>query len=551
MRTNSASPVRPLSLLILLTLLAGCSAPTPTPAPLAPTQTASRVPASTPTLSLPAGEVVPLPLTGVLPKPVSVEAAGGTFVLNTEAVIAIRPDTPEMQELGLYLARRLRPATGYALSVIGADEMPAGAILLEWNAVPDAELGAEGYQLTVTPEGVQLQANQPAGLFHAIQTLRQLFPAGIESGDVQPGPWALSTGVIRDWPRFAWRGTMLDVARHFFTVRDVTRYIDLLAYYKLNRLHLHLADDQGWRIMIESWPNLALYGGSLEVGGTAGGYYSQDDYAYIASYAARRFITIVPEIDMPGHVTAALASYPELNCSGQAAELYTGIEVGFSSLCIGSPDTDRFLVDVIGELAAITPGPYLHFGGDEAMATSGADYVRFVSRVQELVSASGKIMVGWEEIAQAPLAAESIAQHWHLDDGYAALALAQGMQVLMSPSGYAYLDMKYDPSTPLGMVWAGYIGLQRAYSWDPAQIVPGVDEADILGVEAPLWSETLETLEDVQYMAFPRLAGHAEIGWSPQSARNWEEYRLRLAAQGPRLDLLGVNYYRSPEIDWP
>jgi hexosaminidase len=325
----------------------------------------------------------------------------------------------------------------------------------------------------------------------------------------------------------------------------------VLAYYKLNRLHLHLADDQGWRIMIESWPDLALYGGSLEVGGTAGGYYSQEDYAHLVRYAAERYITIVPEIDMPGHVTAALASYPELNCSGEAPDLYTEINVGYSSLCIGTPATDRFLVDVIGELAAITPGPYLHVGGDEAQATSTADYVRFIARVQELVSQNGKILVGWEEIAQAPLASESLAQHWHLDDGYAALATNQGMQVIMSPSGYAYLDMKYDASTPLGLEWAGQISLQRAYSWDPAQIVPGVTEAHILGVEAPLWSETLETLADVHYMAFPRLAGHAEIGWSPQASRSWEDYRQRLAGQGPRLDRLGVNYYRSPEIDWP
>jgi hexosaminidase len=545
MRTRSASFLR---ILFLLAVLAGCASPTPSPAPVVPTQTGIPTRTASP-LPLPPGETVPL--TDVIPLPVSVQASAGSFVLGAEAAIAIRPDTPEMQALGLYLAERLRPATGYALPVLAAQSVPDGGFLLEWNAVPDEELGDEGYQLTITADGVQLQANGPAGLFHGLQTLRQLFPAEIESGSLQPGPWALSTGTIRDWPRFAWRGTMLDVARHFFTVRDVTRYIDLLAYYKLNRLHLHLADDQGWRIMIESWPNLALYGGSLEVGGTAGGYYSQEDYAYLVRYAAERYITIVPEIDMPGHVTAALASYPELNCSGVAPDLYTQINVGYSSLCIGSPATDRFLVDVIGELAAITPGPYLHVGGDEAQATSTADYVRFITRVQELVSQNGKILVGWEEIAQAPLAAESIAQHWHLDDGYAALAINQGMQVIMSPSGYAYMDMKYDASTPLGLEWAGQISLQRAYSWDPAQIVAGVTEAHILGVEAPLWSETLETLADVHYMAFPRLAGHAEIGWSPQASRSWEDYRQRLAGQGPRLDRLGVNYYRSPEIDWP
>ena len=506
----------------------------------------------------PCGQATPTPLTplpgmgNVIPKPVSVTAAGGTFRLSAGAQIAIQPATDEVKAIGQYLADHLNPATGYSLQVAAAAGTPASGIFLTLNATPDAGLGDEGYEMDIVPEMVMIKANQPAGLFYGVQTLRQLFPAAIESSSLQPGPWEIGTGTIRDYPRFAWRGTMLDVARHFFSVRDVVQYIDLMAYYKINRLHLHLADDQGWRIEIKSWPNLTAYGGSLEVGGTPGGYYTQSDYTYIVNYAKSRYITVIPEIDMPGHTNAALASYPELNCDGTSPVLYTGIDVGFSSLCIGNEAVNKFLVDVISELAAITPGPYIHVGGDEAQATNGVQYIQFMEQVQAIVAAQGKQMVGFEDIAQARLRPDSIAQHWATDQGFASLAVQQGMKLIMSPADKAYMDMKYTPSTTLGLDWAGDITVQMAYEWDPATIIPsGVTEKDILGVEAPLWSETLLTLQDIEYMAFPRLIGYAESGWTPQSARSWDDYKLRLATQGPRLAAWGVNFYRSPEIRWP
>ena len=220
----------------------------------------------------------------------------------------------------------------------------------------DPALGEEGYELTIAPDGVTITAAGPAGLFYGVQTLRQLLPPQIEQATAQAGPWTLPAGTIRDTPRFEWRGAMLDVARHFFGVADVKRYIDLLAYYKLNRLHLHLSDDQGWRIAINSWPNLAEYGGSTQVGGGAGGYYTQAEYADIVAYAQQRYIMIIPEIDLPGHTNAALASYAELNCNDVAPPLYTGTEVGFSSLCADKAITYTFVDDVMRELAALTPG---------------------------------------------------------------------------------------------------------------------------------------------------------------------------------------------------
>ena len=403
----------------------------------------------------------------------------------------------------------------------------------------DASLGDEGYLLVVSEDGIVLRAHRPAGLFYGEQTLRQLGEPGESIGAVR----------IVDQPRFEWRGVMLDVARHFFGVADVKRLIDLIALYKLNRLHLHLTDDQGWRIAIASWARLAEIGGSTAIGGGTGGYYTQEQYAEIVEYAESRHVTVVPEIDMPGHTQAALASYPELTCDGVAAPVYTGDDVGFSSLCIRKDETYAFVDDVVGELAALTPGPYFHIGGDEALATEPAEYALFMRRAEEIVQTYGKRPIAWEEVAPTELLPGTIVQHWQLSE-LALRAVQHGAQMIMSPGSHAYLDMKYDESTELGQDWAGLIEVRDAYVWDPATQVPGVTEAEVLGIEAALWSETLAKMADVEFMAFPRLLGLAEVGWSPQSERNWDDYRSRLAAHEPTLRALGVNFYRSPQIPW-
>jgi hexosaminidase len=493
-------------------------------------------------------QTAPTPAIAVIPRPVSVALTGETFTLTAETQILVEPDRPELLAVGQYLAERLRPATSYPLPVQTATGAPPPNSIYLTTSGSDPALGEEGYELTITPQAVTLSAPQPAGLFWGVQTLRQLLPPAVESSTPRPGPWILPVGTIRDWPRFPWRGMMLDVSRHFFGPEEVRRLIDLLALYKVNRLHLHLSDDQGWRIEIRSWPNLALYGGSTQVGGGPGGYYTRQEYADLVAYARSRYITVVPEIDMPGHTNAALASYPELNCDGVARPLYTGTEVGFSSLCLEKEVTYRFVDDVVGEIAALTPGPYFHIGGDEAMATPLPAYIAFVERVQRIVQAHGKQMIGWEEIAQAPLIPTSVAQVWH--GGMGRQAVQQGNRVIMSPAFKAYLDMKYTPETPLGLNWAGYIEVRDAYEWDPATVAEGIGEEHILGVEAPLWTETVQTRADIDWMTFPRLIGYAEIGWSPAEGRNWEEYRVRLGRHGPRLTALGVNFYRSPQVPW-
>jgi hexosaminidase len=473
---------------------------------------------------------------------------GQQFTLTpaTRILVAARDDAA--RDAAESLAETLRPSTGYPLPVTDRAGQPA-AHSISLRTVRGDKLGREGYRLDVTAGVVQIRAHESAGLFYGVQTLRQMLPAEVESDTVEPGPWTVAGAHITDQPRFAYRGAMLDVARHFFSVDEVKRYMDLLSQYKVNVLHLHLADDQGWRIEIDSWPRLATYGGGTEVGGGPGGYYTKEQYADLMDYAREHHIMVVPEIDMPGHTNAALASYAELNCDGQAPPRYTGTDVGFSSLCIDKPVTYTFVDDVVRELAEMTPGPYIHLGGDEAHSTPHADYVRFVNRVDKIVSAHGKQLMGWEEITGAEPAAGSVAQHWW-DDSEAQAAVAKNMKIVMSPAEKAYIDMKYDPSTPLGLSWAGYTSVQDSYEWDPGTWADGVPESSVLGPEAPLWSETLEDISDVEYMAFPRMAGIAELGWSPAQGRSWDEYKQRLGVQGPRWDAASVNYYRAPEIPW-
>ena len=485
----------------------------------------------------------------VIPRPLAVAPGRGAFELGRSARIHVDREDADVLRVARFLAGRLRPATGYRLPVSTSRRGPsAGDIALRLSP-GDRSLGAEGYRVRVEPRIVRLEACTDAGLFHAAQTLRQLLPASIESPEVRPGPWDVGAVTIHDRPRFGWRGLMLDVARHFFDVGEVKRLIDLIALYKLNRLHLHLTDDQGWRIAIRSRPNLTRVGAVTAVGGGPGGHYTRRAYADLVEHARRRFVEVVPEVDMPGHVNAALASYGELARDGVAPPPYTGIEVGFSSLCIRREATYAFVDDVLRELAVLTPGSYLHVGGDEPLSTDPEDYRYFVERVQRIVRSCGKRAVVWEEASRARLRRTAVVQHWH-DPELARLAVAQGAKLVLSPSTRVYLDMKYDRDSALGLEWAGPPSVRKAYDWDPAAVVDGIAQRDVLGVEAPLWSETIDTRAGLDWLAFPRLLGVAEAGWSP-AGRDWREYRMRLAAHGPRLEALGVGFHRAPGIPWP
>lgn len=483
----------------------------------------------------------------VIPKLVSVNGTGDWFVLREKTIISYRDGNEEVQRIARYLGERLKPATGLSLELVPSDE--AGNVSIYLELLADDSTGEEGYNLDITSGFLRLSASTTAGLFRGVQTIVQLLPASIEEKTIQEGPWQIPTGTISDRPDYAYRGVMLDVARHFFTVEEVKKLIDQISYYKINFLHLHLSDDQGWRIEIKSWPKLTEIGGKSEVGGGEGGFYTQEQYTDLVNYAAERYITIVPEIDMPGHTNAALASYAELNCNNKATEIYTGTKVGFSSLCTRKEVTYKFIDDVVREISAITPGPYFHIGGDESHSTKKEDYIPFVNRVQEIVVSHGKQVIGWDDIAIATLKPNTIAQHW-ANVKNANMAVAQGAKILMSPAIKAYLDMQYDSTSKFGLHWASYIEVDSAYIWDPAEFTPGIEKQNIIGIEAPLWAETISDLEEAEYLVFPRLPGYAEIGWTAPSQRSWDEYKNRLAAHAPRFRAWGIDFYESKKVDW-
>ncbi|MEU5790782.1 beta-N-acetylhexosaminidase [Micromonospora purpureochromogenes] len=510
------------------------------------------------------GDVVPAP-EQVRPDPTA------DFTLPADAAVRVGPD-PDARDVAEQLAELLRPATGYLLPVVVEATATDGPLVLTLaaatppagvprprTAAEDAasggadELGVEGYRLDVTPTGVRISADTATGLFHGVQTLRQLLPAAVESPSPVAARWVVPGGVLVDRPRYPYRGAMLDVSRHFFGVADVLRVIDHLARYKLNHLHLHLTDDQGWRIAVDSWPALTTVGGATEVGGGRGGFYTGADYRRIVRYAARRHVTVVPEIDLPGHTNAALTAYPELAPDRVAPPPYTGTEVGFSYVDPASERTYDFVADVLGEVAALTPGPWLHIGGDEAFKVKGAAYTGFVERTQRIVAGTGKTVIGWHQIAPAGHAEGRVLQWWGTDgaDPVVAEAVRRGARLILSPGNHAYLDMKYAPDTPIGHDWAGLIDVRRAYDWDPGSHVAGVPADAVLGVEAPLWTESVTTLAEIEFMFLPRLPAIAELGWSPRSAHDWAGFRERLAGHGPRWATAGIAFHRAPEIPWP
>ncbi len=483
----------------------------------------------------------------VIPKPVSVTANGSAFELTSKTVISVPEGSGPLLKTATYLADLLQPATGFSTEVKAVPNAPSKGIYLTLANHP--ELGQEGYLLSIDDKLIQLSANTDEGVFRGIQTLRQLLPAKIESASAQEGPWVIAGGTIKDYPEYAYRGTMLDVARHFFGVDDVKHFIDLMTAYKMNYLHLHLTDDQGWRIEIKSWPDLTTIGGSTQVGGGKGGFYTQEQYAEIVQYAADRYITVIPEVDMPGHTNAALASYADLNCDGKARELYTGTEVGFSTLCTGKEITYKFIDDVVREIAALTPGPYFHIGGDESHVTKKKDYIPFVEKVQAIVTSHNKIAIGWDEITLAKLDSKTIAQYWASAEN-AKRAASQNVKLIVAPAKKAYLDMQYDSTSPLGLHWAGYVEVDTGYNWDPATLEEGISRENILGIEAPLWTETVTKRADIEYLVMPRLPGYAEIGWTPVIQRNWDEYKQRLAIHGQRFKMQNLNFYPSERVPW-
>lgn len=498
----------------------------------------------------------------VIPKPVRLTRGAGAFVLKGDAAIG----APAADHgVAVYLAGLLRRATGLALPVRAG----AGAIQLRLDGLRANALGVEGYQLVVTANGATITAAAEAGLFWGAQTLRQLLPPQIEAGAVVGSlAWTVPVVAIEDWPRYRWRGGHLDVARHFFPVEFVKRFIDLLALHKQNVFHWHLTEDQGWRLQIDNYPALTQTGAWRDdgKGGRYGGFYTQAEAREVVAYAAARHVTVVPEIELPGHALAALAAYPQYSCTGGPFAVGTKWGVYEDVFCAGSDGAIAFLKDVFDEVLEVFPGPFIHVGGDECpkdrwtacpkcqariRAEGLADELELQSWVvrqfDSHLTRQGRRLIGWDEILEGGLAPGATVMSWRGTQGGLAAARA-GHDVVMCPSQHVYLDYRhYEGDGEPGRL--GVTSLEKCYAFEPAIPELGADDAArILGVQGNVWTEGMSTPAEVEQLTWPRMCAIAEIAWTPRDGRDFGDFRARLKSLGARLQALGVNYYRDRAV---
>jgi hexosaminidase len=523
----------------------------------------------------------------IVPKPVSLTTGSGSFRLCDGARIVVdKHDGSGARQVADALAGYLRPATGFDLPVVNDRAHPGDiALALDLGSDPTGE----GYHLAATTKNVTLDAKTPHGLYNGVQTLRQLLPPWINSPSRQRVEWTIPAVQIADAPRYEYRGVMLDIARHYESPGAVKRLIDQAAAYKINTFHLHLSDDQGFRIVINGFPNLATVGGqgSVGTGGRTvdpGGFWTQAQFKDVVAYAAAHFMTLTPEVDTPGHNNAIIMSeyndtanpllngHPQdINCTTKNPPQwnFTG-DVGYSALCPESDNTWTILSAIISQLAAMSSSKYYDLGGDEVPSTvlTQDRYAALVNKEGGIVNANGKTVMGWAEIAGAgtALAPGSLAEYWNpasgssSDTATAHEAVAKGMKLVMAPANHAYLDQKYAHNIPanLGLSWAcGTNGcdVDQFYNWDPDTYVDGIPAGSVIGVEGAMWAETVVNSSNIEYMVFPRLPALAELGWSPKVSRTagspaYADFLTRLAAQGGRWQAAGQNFYPSPEVPW-
>ncbi|MEP7254047.1 MAG: family 20 glycosylhydrolase, partial [Ginsengibacter sp.] len=512
----------------------------------------------------------------IIPKPLAMQLHDGHFVLNNSTTVSTTSSDDDVKQSIQWFINKIATSTGYNLST---KKLTANAINLLLNKKADTSLHDEGYTLNVTPSMVTITANKPAGLFYGLQTVLQLLPPSIESvTEIQNAKWTMPCVDIKDVPRFGWRGLMLDVSRHFFTKNEVEEYIDQMARYKYNTLHLHLADDQGWRIEIKSLPELTSVGawrvkrtgrwGTFmpALAGeptTDGGFYTQEDMKEIIKYAQDRFITILPEIDVPAHSLALIASYPNLSCTQLPYSVNAGgkgYERNDNVLCIGNDSTFTMLDKIFKEIAALFPNSYIHIGGDEAykgfwdacpkcqkrMADEHLKNVDelqsyFVKRVEKIIESKNKKLIGWDEILEGGLAPNATVMSWRGMSGGVAAA-RMNHQVVMTPWDYCYLDLYQGEPTGEPPTY-GLCRLSDSYNYEP--VPDSIDEKYILGGQGNLWSESIPTFRHAEYMTWPRGIALAEVYWSSKANKNWTNFITRLEKQFPRLDAANVKYSTS------
>jgi hexosaminidase len=510
----------------------------------------------------------------LVPVPAQLKASSGQFTINSNTQIVLNSASPEMRNAVVILNDLLNRTAGYSLQITET-AVAANAIVCKINP---AISNPEGYKLSVKTNMVSLEAQTPQGIFYGIQTIRQLLPAQIERPLLSNVAWTIPCVEIEDAPRFGYRGLMLDAGRHFMPKEFVMKFIDMLAYHKMNTFHWHLTDDQGWRIEIKGYPKLTQIGAfrnrTLEGHYTIpekrkwdntryGGFYTQKDIKEVVAYAKKRFVTVIPEIEMPGHAIAALASYPELSCTGGPFEV-EGLWGVFNDIYSPKEETFTFLEKVLDEVADLFPSKYIHIGGDEApkLRWENDAYCQelikkeglkdehelqsyFIKRVEKMVESKGKQIIGWDEILEGGLAPNATVMSWRGEAG-GIEAAKQKHDVIMTPTTYVYLDYyQANPATePLTI--GGFLPLWKVYSYNPMPAVLTADEAKhILGVQGNIWTEYIKTPEQAEYMAFPRGAAIAESGWSPEAKKNYTDFKERMVRQFKRYDGIGWNYCKA------
>lgn len=486
----------------------------------------------------------------VVPAPVRAERREGRAFRMTGATRVAVGDDPAAIGAAVLLAARLGFEVDAAVVVThdgDGDDVVEMRLTTDPARIPvprslAPELAAEAYRLEVDEHRVVLTALDARGLLRGLATLEQVSRPG-RGGVVVPPV------LVVDHPRFAWRGLCLDVARHWFGPETLRLVVGLLFSLKLNRLHLHLTDDQGWRLEVPSRPALTGISGRTAVGEDPGGFLSVAQYAALTTFADARAVTVVPEIDLPGHVNAALHACPELTSGGQGRPAYTGARTGFSRLCADAPATVPFIRDVLGDVAAMTAGPYVHIGGDEALTMHGTEYAHLVGKAATAVAGAGKTVVAWQEAARVPLPPGSLVQLWdETADGAAVTAAVDaGARLILSPATRLHLDIRSDASMTMGSEGSGHIDLRRAYDWEPGALV-GVKERSIAGVEAAIWTEGVRSERDLFTLLLPRLAAVAEVAWSPRGTRDLDRFRARTRRIAARWDALGLAWHR-PALD--
>jgi hexosaminidase len=504
----------------------------------------------------------------IVPRPAQMKVLPGAFQLTESTPIQVAGDDPQLAAVADLLAEALQQRTRFRLRVAhhAQPDGLAGGIVLQTTA-DTADADDASYTLVVNPDHVSLSAPQPRGVFYATQTLQQTLtnvPAESSSAAAGPHAWRLPCVEIHDRPRYRWRGMLLDCGRHFMDVALVKRYVDLLALHKMNVLHWHLTEDQGWRIEIKRYPALTGVGAWRGTGVERyGGFYTQEDIRDIVAYAARRFVTVVPEIELPGHCGAALAAMPELSCTGGPFEVSRRWGVHQDLFCAGNDATFEFLENVLDEVLALFPSRYVHIGGDECpkqcwaacpkcqarmraagLADEDALQSYFIKRIEAYLSSRGRRLVGWDEILEGGLAPNATVQSWRGMQGAIAAATA-GHDVISSPTSHCYLDYA-QARLPGEPTWMGYLPLAQCYAFEPTptELTPA-QAHHVLGLEANMWTEHAPPSR-VDWQVFPRLCALAEVAWSPPDARDYADFTRRMRVHYRRLDALGVTYFIPP-----